>query len=75
MENNEYTRASSFYMVDVVSSKRHDGWPLDSISLNKNTLTYFVDNGNNKYDATKENIMIGKYRKRLISFLENALEL
>ena len=60
-------------MVDKPSEKRHIGWPLDSISLNRNTLTYFVDKGNNKYDTTEENIMLGEYRKRLIQFLTGAL--
>lgn len=43
---------------------------LDSISLNKNTMAYFVNQGNNKYDTTEENIMLGEYRKRLIKFLK-----
>lgn len=75
MENSEATRASAFYMVDTPSEKRHIGWPLDSISINRNTNTYFVDKGNNKYDATVENIMLGEYRGRLIRFLKGALEL
>lgn len=73
MENSESTKGSAFYMVDKPSEKRHIGWPLDSLSLNRNTLTYFVDKGNNKYDTTKENIMLGEYRKRLIQFLTGAL--
>lgn len=73
MENSEATRASAFYMVDKPSEKRHPGWPLDSISLNKNTLTYFTDKGDNKYDTTEENIMLGEYRERLISFLKTSL--
>ncbi len=54
---------------------RHEGWSLDSLSVNRNTGTYFVEKGNNKYDSTKENIMLGEYRKRLITFLVNALGL
>lgn len=75
MENNEITRLSAFYMIDQPSDKRHEGWPLDSISLNRNTLTYFVDEGNNKYDTVKENIMLGEYRSRLIAFLKESLRL
>lgn len=75
MENSEATRASAFYMVDEASPLRHAGWPLDSISVNRNTNTYFVEKGNNKYDSTKENIMLGEYRKRLVAFLVNALQL
>lgn len=73
METNEITRLSAFYMIDKPSEKRHEGWPLDSISLNRNTLTYFVDEGDNKYDTTEENIMLGEYRKRLIHFLKYSL--
>lgn len=75
MENSEATKASAFYMIDKPSPLRHEGWPLDSISMNKNTGTYFVDKGNNKYDTTKENIMLGEYRKRLVQFLADALEI
>lgn len=73
MENSEATRASAFYMVDKPSDKRHNGWPLDSLSLNRNTMTYFVDKGNNKYDTEEENILLGDYRNRLVSFLKTAL--
>lgn len=73
MENSEATRASAFYMIDTPSDKRHEGWPLDSLSLNGNTMTYFVEKGNNKYDTSEENIMLGEYRKRLIKFLRESL--
>lgn len=75
MENNETTRLSAFYMTDKPSEKRHEGWPLDSLSLNRNTMTYFVDEENNKCDVAKENIMVGEYRNRLVAFLKEALNL
>ena len=75
MEGRDSARLSGFYMVDTPSEKRHIGWPLDSISLNKNTMMYFVDKGNNVYDKVEENIMIGEYRKRLVAFLKDALGL
>ena len=75
MENSELNRASAFYMVDTPSQKRQAGWPLNSISINRNTLDYFVDGGNNKYDPVREDIMIGKYRQRVIEFLKNSLDL
>ena len=75
MENNETTRLSAFYMIDKPSEKRHAGWPLDSLSLNRNTLTYFVEKEDNRYDSTRENIMLGEYRKRLIAFLKEALKI
>ena len=75
MEGRESAKLSGFYMVDKPSDKRHEGWPLDSLSLNRNTMMYFVDKGNNVYDKVEENIMIGEYRQRLIEFLKEALEL
>lgn len=73
MENSEATRASAFYMVDVPAKERNPGWPLDSISINRNTMNYFTDAGDNKYDTTNENIMLGEYRKRLRDFMSGAL--
>ena len=75
LEGRESAKLSGFYMVDKPSDKRHEGWPLDSLSLNRNTMMYFVDKGNNVYDKVEENIMIGEYRQRLIKFLKEALEL
>lgn len=73
MENSEATKLSAFYMIAEPSSNRHPGWPLDSLSLNQNTLTYFVEEGNNKYDTTEENVKVGEYRERLVRFLKEAL--
>ena len=73
MEDSEATRASAFYMVDKPTSARNPGWPLDSISINRNTMNYFTDAGDNKYDTTNENIMLGEYRKRIIEFMTGAL--
>ena len=69
----EQGKAAAFYMVETTSYKRHPGWPLDSLSVNKNTMTYFVDHGNNIYDPVEENIMVGEYRQRVVDFLKRAL--
>ncbi len=69
----EQGKAAAFYMVDTPSPNRHPGWPLDSLSVNKNTMTYFVDHGNNIYDPVEENIMVGEYRQRAVDFLKRAL--
>ena len=73
MENSETTRLGSFYMVSTPSKLRHEGWPLDSLSQNKNSLTYFAETGNNKYDATDDTVRLGEYRKRLCEYLHTAL--
>ena len=69
----EQGKTAAFYMVETPSSNRHPGWPLDSLSLNKNTMTYFTDRGNNIYDNVEEQIMVGQYRQRVVDFLKRAL--
>ena len=71
----ERGKLAAFYMVDNPSVNRHPGWPLDSISVNKNTMTYFVDHGNNIYDPVEEQIMVGEYRTRVVTFLKHALQI
>lgn len=71
----EQGKAAAFYMVDTPSPNRHPGWPLDSLSLNRNTMTYFTDHGNNIYDNVEEQIMVGQYRQRVVNFLKQALGL
>ncbi len=62
----------SFYMVDSPSALRHPGWPLDSISLYKDTLTYFVETDSKEYDDNRV-----KYKRKVIwsNFLKSSLEL
>lgn len=75
MENREAAKNSAFYMIDAPSPKRQEGWPLDSLSLNKDTLRYFVDEENNEDGTQDEELIVGEYKKRLINFLVNALGL
>ena len=62
----------AFYMVDKVSDKRHEGWPLDSISVNKTTNKYLVDLTESE---AKDNIFIGDYREKITKFLAKSLGL
>ncbi len=71
----ERGKHASFYMVETPSPNRHPGWPLDSLSLNRNTMTYFVDHRNNLYDPVEDQVIIGQYRSRVVEFLRKALEL
>lgn len=43
MEDIEMKKRDAFYMVDTPSPKRQAGSPLDSLSLNRDGRTYFVD--------------------------------
>ena len=74
MENRDEVQTSMFYMIDRPSAKRQPGWPLDSISLDRETLTYFVDDESDG-DFSGENIILGEYRQRLVNFLKDALGL
>jgi len=75
METGEAIRPGMFYMIDKPSVLRHEGWPLDSLSINRNTKTLFVDSGDNKYDTAEDEIILGEYRKRLVAFLVKSLGL
>ncbi len=72
MDNGEITKTDSFYMVSTPSNKRHEGWPLDSLSITKITNKYFVDV---EASESKDNIFIDGYRKKIISFLIDSLKL
>lgn len=65
-------KAGAFYMIDKVSPKRFEGWPLDSMSINKETGRYFVDGSDTE---SKENIIYGEYEKEIVWFLKSSLEI
>ena len=71
--SDDYIRACMFDMVDRPSEKRHPGWPLDSISISRKSGTYFVDKVEGEPDNEEENVMVGEYRERLVSFLKTSL--
>lgn len=71
----EQGKQAAFYMVDQPSQNRTPGWPLDSLSINRNTFTYFTDRGNNIYDPVEEQIIVGEYRQHVIHFLKTSLGL
>lgn len=72
MDDGEITKTDSFYMVATPSNKRHEGWPLDSLSIAKKTNKYFVDVNPSE---SKDNIFVDDYRRRIIEFLVGALEI
>lgn len=70
METIEEGRKASFYMIDRPSSKRQPGWPLDSLSLDRQTSAYFVDDQNPDVFCGDGN---DAYYTRLVSFLKESL--
>lgn len=73
MENDTAKRINAFYMIDQPSEKRHKGWPLDSISLNRGSNTYFVDEDDEVSDSINDNIQVSEYKMRMTAFLIEAL--
>ena len=67
-------RKSAFVMVDTPSAERHPGWPLDSLSKNRDGA-YFTEGKKLTPGTTEENVLLGEYRKRLTAFLAQALGL
>ena len=65
-------RLSDEEMIDKASSKRFEGWPLDSLSMNKETGQYFVDGS---MEESKENIIKDEYEKEILDFLTKSLHI
>ena len=72
MDNVAAQKNVSFYMIDKASSKRFEGWPLDSLSINKENGKYFVDGS---IEESKENIIKGQYEKSIVDFLIQSLHI
>lgn len=71
METIQEGREEAFYMIDQSSAKRQPGWPLDSLSLDRKTMRYFVDNED--MDAFSAGCAANSYYTRLVQFLKDAL--
>ena len=65
-------RLSDEEMIDKASSKRFEGWPLDSLSINKENGKYFVDGS---IEESKENIIKDQYQKIVVDFLIKSLHI
>lgn len=74
MDTND-VRLGAFYMVSTQSKLRHEGWPLNSLSINKNTLEYFAEAGGDRYKSLGDEASIAAYKSRLVEFLHQALGL
>lgn len=70
MDKESAKNIGAFYMIDRASVKRFAGWPLDSLSISKETGRYFVDGSDTE---SKENIIYGEYERRIVGFLKEAL--
>lgn len=68
----ENARKTGFDMIDKAASKYFPGWPLNSLSINRETRKYFVDE---KDTNSKENIFAKQYKKQIVNFLKKALNI
>lgn len=73
LSSSDDVKESSFYMVDHPSPKRQPGWPLDLLSLDRQTLHYFVDDVDE--ELCGDSVVAGEYRRRLVDFLKKTLAL
>ena len=58
MDRESAKNVGAFYMIDKASTKRFEGWPLDSLSISKETGRYFVEGSDSE---SKENIISVSY--------------
>lgn len=70
MDADAARKIGSFYMIEKVSEKRFEGWPLDSLSIDKESGKYFVDGS---IDESKDNIIKDQYEKSIVDFLATSL--
>lgn len=70
MDNEAAQKTGVFDMIDKASSKRFEGWPLDSLSIDNETGKYFVDGS---IGESKDNIIKGQYEKSIVDFLLKSL--
>ena len=68
----ENARKTGFDMIDKAAPKYFLGWPLNSLSINRETGKYFVDE---KDTNSKENIFAKQYKKQIVNFLKKALNI
>ena len=68
----ENARKTGFDMIDKAAPKYFPGWPLNSLSINRETGKYFVDE---KDTNSKENIFAKQYKKQIVNFLKKALNI
>ena len=68
----ENARKTGFDMIDKAAPKYLPGWPLNSLSINRETRKYFVDE---KDTNSKENIFAKQYKKQIVNFLKKALNI
>lgn len=71
VESIQTAKKDAFRMVAQPSGRRHPGWPLDSLSVGRNTGRYFTDGGNDRYEAT--DAYSKRARARVTGFLKESL--
>lgn len=66
---------NTFYLINQPSDKRHPGWPLDSLSIDRKTGTYFVDQRYARKLSAEEQLIQDDYQNQKKAFIFKALGL
>lgn len=74
-DSEELNQAYAFYLVDKPHENRHDGWPIDRISVDIKTGRYITDQVWGADLTAKEQTVILSYKKKLSEFYIQALGL
>lgn len=74
-DSEKFIEDHAFYLVDKPHENRHDGWPIDSISVNIKTGRYFTDGSWGSEVDSKEQTVLLSYQKKLNEFYIQALGL
>ena len=74
-EDDEVNEVYSFYLVDKPHGARHEGWPIDCISVDIKTGHYLTDRAWGAAADAKERTVILSYEKKLNEFYVQTLGL
>ncbi len=72
----EAVRAEAFYLADHPTPLRRKGYPLDSLSLNPQTMAYYWEAGAHRIDARAQSSpVVRAHREALTRFFVEAFDL
>lgn len=74
-DSEDFCRTYAFYLVDTPYPDRHEGWPIDRISVDIKTGKYLTDRAWGASADAKEQTVILSYEKKLSEFYVQALGL
>lgn len=70
VESRELLEQSAFLLVDKPCASRHDGWPLDSLSVNIATGRYYMDEEPARFESER----LSHWAKSVVDWLSNVIQ-